>query len=89
MSVAPKKANTLPPLCYIRHVTTGATIMVRCGDIGYVPVDTKCSPECLNSRLPRVPTEDEISAMRHGSVMGWQGPGADPEFWRRRRDRTP
>jgi hypothetical protein len=74
MSVAPKRANTLPPLCYIRHVTTSATIMVQRCEIGSVPVDPKCSPECLNSRLPRVPTEDEIAAMRHGSVMGWQGP---------------
>ena len=81
------KTDGLPPVCYIRHVTTDTTVLIRRGETGYVPVDTPCSPECLNSRLPRVPTQDEIAAMRHGSLMGWDGPGADPAFWRRRRER--
>jgi hypothetical protein len=87
MSSSTSKTDALPPLCYIRHVTTGETVMIRRGKAGYVPVDTVCSPECLNGRLPRVPTEDEIAAMRHGSLMGWEGPGVDASFWRRQRER--
>jgi hypothetical protein len=79
--------ETLPEMCYVRHITTGETVMIRRGEMGYLPVETKCSPECLNGRLARVPTEDEIAAMRHGSLMGWEGPGVDPSFWRRQRER--
>ena len=79
--------ETLPEMCYVRHITTGETVMIRRGEMGYLPVDIKCSPECLNARLPRVPTEDEIAAMRHGSLMGWEVPGVDPAFWRRQRER--
>lgn len=78
-------AHHLPPICYIRHVTTGDVVMIRRGEPGYVPVETPCSPECLNARLPQPPTEDDVAAMRHGSLIGWDGPGADPNFWRRRR----
>ncbi len=79
--------ETLPEMCYVRHITTGETVMIRRGEMGYLPVETKCSPECLNGRLARVPTEDEIATMRHGSLMGWEGPGVDPSFWRRQRER--
>ena len=75
----------LPPLCYIRHPTTGETVEIRRGENGYYPISTRCSPECLNARLSHPPTEDDIAAMRHGSLIGWDSPGADPAFWRRRR----
>lgn len=87
MTGSPVKTDGLPPVCYIRHLTTGANVLIRRGEAGYVPVDTLCSPDCLNSRLPRVPTEDEIAAMGYGSLMGWDGPGSDPAFWPRRRER--
>ena len=88
MNGASDERSGLPEACYIRHITTGETVMIRRGEPGYVPVDTSCSPECLNAGLPRVPTEDEIDAMRHGSLMGWDGTGADPAFWSKRRGRT-
>ena len=40
--------ETLPEMCYVRHITTGETVMIRRGEMGYLPVETKCSPECLN-----------------------------------------
>lgn len=85
MTETPQAAgHSLPPLCYVRHVTTGETVQIRRGKDGYHPVDTPCSPECLNSRLPRPPTESEVRAMRHGSIFGWDSPGTDPEKWERR-----
>ena len=80
-------AARLPPLCYVRDPATGETVEIVRGEAGYRPTGTLCSPACLNSRLPHPPTEDEISAMRHGSLIGWDSPGADPEMWRRRRER--
>ncbi len=79
----------LPPVCYIRHVTDGHTVEIRRGEDGWHPANTLCSPDCLNARLPRPPTEDEIAAMTHGSLLGWNTPGADPAVWRRRRDDEP
>jgi hypothetical protein len=77
-------AETLPPLCYIRHLTTGETLLILRGEDGYRHANTLCSPECLNAKLSPPPTEAQISAMRHGSIMGWDRPGANPAFWRRR-----
>lgn len=82
-------AAKLPPLCYIRHPSTGATIAIYRGETGWQPTGTLCSPEFLNSRLPHPPSEDEISAMKHGSIIGWDTPGAGPETWRRQREGGP
>jgi hypothetical protein len=72
-----------PPRCYIRHPTTGETVEIRRGENGYHPVDTVCSPDCLNRHLPRPPAAAEVLAMKHGSLMGWNTPGADPAKWER------
>jgi hypothetical protein len=74
-------AETLPPVCYIRHPGSGAPVAIRRGESGYHPVDTKCSPECLNSRLPVPPTAEQILAMTHGSLLGWDSKGANPALW--------
>ena len=79
-------SQRLPELCYVSHPTTGRTAMIRRGESHYYPVDTVCSPACLNSKLQPPPTEDEIAAMKHGSIIGWETPGANPEWWRRRRE---
>ena len=73
-----------PPVCYIRHVTTGETVEIRRGEDGFRPVATHCSPECLNARLPIPPTVEDVMAMRHGALMGWDTPGTDPARLRSR-----
>ena len=75
-------ATTLPPVCYIRHITTGETVLIHRGHDGYRPAGAQCSAACLNAKPPSV---DEIAAMRHGALMGWDTPGCDPEMWRRTR----
>ncbi len=37
--------ETQPETCYVRHITTGETVMIRRGEMGYLPVDTQCSPD--------------------------------------------
>jgi hypothetical protein len=75
--------NDLPPLCYVRHPTSGETVEIRRGEHGWHPSNTKCSPECLNAKLPNPPTPEQVLAMRHGSLMGWNTPGARPGMWER------
>lgn len=76
-------ATALPPLCYARHPTTGETVEIRRGETGYHPANTKCSPECLNSKLAQPPTPEQVLAMKHGSLMGWDTKGANPAMWAR------
>jgi hypothetical protein len=75
--------TALPPLCYVRHPGTGETVQIRLGQNGWHLANTTCSPECVNAKLPRVPTSAEVLAMKHGSMMGWDTPGANPEMWKR------
>lgn len=75
--------GTLPPLCYIRHPETGETVAILRGESGWHPANTRCSPECLNARLAHPPTPEQVLAMKHGSLMGWDTPGADAAKWRR------
>lgn len=76
-------AEALPPLCYVRHPTSGETVVILHGEDGYRTLGTLCSPECLNAKLSPTPTEAQINAMKHGSMFGWDTPGAKPTFWRR------
>lgn len=84
MKTPASAAAALPPLCYVRHPTSGETITIFRDEDGYRPAATLCSPECLNSKLVPPPTEPQINAMKHGSMFGWDTPGARPEFWERR-----
>ncbi len=84
---APRHGSTpadLPPLCYVRHPTSGETVVILQGEDGYRTLNARCSPECLNATLSPPPTEAQLNAMKHGSMLGWDTPGADPAFWQRR-----
>ena len=87
MTRATHAAEPLPPLCYVRHPTSGETVAILLGEDGYRPANTLCSPECLNAKLTPQPTGAQINAMKHGSMFGWDTPGANPAFWRRRPER--
>ena len=71
-------SEKLPPLCYIRHLTSGETVLIRGGVDGWEPANTACFPACLNTKFDRVPMPAEI--LKHGSIMGWNAPGCDPAF---------
>ncbi len=84
MTRANNAAEALPLLCYVRHPTSGATVAILLREDGYRPANTLCSPECLNAKLMPQPSEAQINAMKHGSMFGWDTPGANPAFWRSR-----
>jgi len=68
----------LPLRCYARHPTTGETIMLVRGQLGFWPADTAAAPEGLNADLADPPTTAQTQAMLTGSMFGWHVPGADP-----------
>ena len=78
-----RAASPLPPICYIRHPETGETVEIRRGEAGWHPADTRCSPACLNARLAHPPTPEQVLAMKHGSIIGWDTPGENPAMWKR------
>ena len=79
----PQATTGLPRLCYIRHPETGETVEIRRGENGWHEANTRCSPECLNARLAHPPTAEQVLAMKHGSIIGWDSPGANPKRWKR------
>jgi hypothetical protein len=83
MPDARDSASPRPPLCYIRHPETDATVIIIRGEPGWRPAHTKCSPGRLNAKLTHPPIPEQILAMKHGSLIGWDTPGASPAVWRR------
>jgi len=70
----------LPPLCYARQPSTGATILIVRGEPGYHLVETSLTPEQLNTALAEPPTDAHVQALLFGSMFGWHVPGADPAY---------
>ena len=68
-----------PPLCFTRHVTTGAVVLLTRGEGGYNRVETLLTPEQLNAMFCPPPTRRQIAAMEVGSLFGWDAPGAHPD----------
>lgn len=76
--VGPSTVSGLPPLCYARQPSTGATVLIVRGEAGYHPVETSLTAEQLNTTLTQPPTRQQVQAMLVGSLLGWSVPGADP-----------
>jgi hypothetical protein len=74
-------AKALPPVCFLRLRARPATVEIRAGRLGYLPIDSAVHPMDLN---PVDITPAQVVAMRFGSVYGWDIETADPGFWERR-----
>lgn len=74
-------AKALPPVCFIRLRARPATVEIRAGRLGHVPIDSAVHPMDLNQTDI---TPAQVVAMRFGSVYGWDIETADPGFWERR-----
>lgn len=74
-------AKALPPVCFLRLRARPATVEIRAGRLGHVPIDSAVHPIELN---PADITPAQVVAMRFGSVYGWDIETADPGFWERR-----
>lgn len=85
-------AAKLPERAYLpnRHHCTGPhgeppVIGVQRGEVGYWPLYTNLTADELNAPLNITP--DQLAAMEHGSMFGWDTPGADPDYHRKLRER--
>ena len=68
----------LPVRCYAQHPTTGETVLIIRGQLGYWPEGGAATPEQLNAGLPSPPTPEQVVAMLAGSMFGWAVRGPDP-----------
>lgn len=76
--VCPTDPASLPVRCYARHPTTGETVLIIRGQLGYWPDAGRATPDQLNACLPIPPTPDQVSAMLAGSMFGWAVRGPYP-----------
>ncbi len=68
----------LPVRCYAQHPTTGETVLIIRGQLGYWPEGGAATPEQLNAGLPSPPMPEQVVAMLAGSMFGWAVRGPDP-----------
>ena len=64
-------APGLPPLCYARQPSTGATVLIIRGELNCHLVETSLTPEQLNTALAEPPTDAQVQALLVGSMFGW------------------
>lgn len=72
----PSPLSRLPPRCFAQLPSTGETIAIIRGEMGYHPVLTVQTVEQLNATLPNPPTPQQVEAMLAGSMFGWHVPAA-------------
>lgn len=71
--------KNLPELSYYTNELTGEVIGIKKGEMGYYPIKTKATAEELNNSLNITTAQSE--AMYMGSLIGWEVPAANPDFY--------
>jgi hypothetical protein len=67
----------LPAIAYAIAPSTGETIAIRRGELGYLRVSTCLSAEELN--ILYGVSKPQAKAMFAGVMLGWHTPAADPD----------
>lgn len=79
-------ADGLPEMCFTLLPTDGTLICIKRGESGYYPSDWSTSDRAKNRELADYNNEKlgvtkaQEEAMRTGSMVGWDAPGADPAW---------
>lgn len=75
----------LPYECYGVLATTGETIKVKFGKMGYYEQDEEVKMMCADKLNREVYGVDKATAkaMVAGSMFGWDVPASNPEVWRK------
>jgi len=75
--------SKLPELCYGAHITTGETIVIKRGEKGYHDTGYGVQgEEAINSINQRMGvTRQQRAAMEFGSIIGFDVPGCDPDYY--------
>jgi hypothetical protein len=74
-----KMFKGLPEMCYSTLETTGESILLKRGESGYWLLDYIVDEDVMNNRLNV--TKAQAEAMKIGSMISWDCPGADPEMY--------
>ncbi len=69
----------LPPQCASINATTGESILIARGVIGYYPAPVGMDVDRYNERHSVTAAQRE--AMEAGSIFGWEIPAADPRTY--------
>ncbi len=68
-------------MCATYHLTTKEPILIFRGERGYTPIKDPSSFDAEEFNKSEGITENQVRAMLHGSMFGWETPGADPDFY--------
>jgi len=63
--------------CFVKHLTTGKTVLINRGVMGYTELDeiwSQKDPNELNAEIGV--NKEQAQAMLIGSMFGWNVPGA-------------
>lgn len=80
----------LPETCYSVLPSTGALIVLRCGEKGYYESLADTNDREKNQKIADKEnaslgvTYEQVRAMEVGSMFGWDVPGCDPDIWVRK-----
>lgn len=71
----------LPEECFFKHGTTGETIMIKRGEMGFYPQEKfkYRDPNELNELLGV--SKAQAKAMYMGSMFGWSVPASNPKSY--------
>ena len=77
-------AEGLPEMCFTTLPSTGELICIKRGELSYYPSSWNTDDKQRNEELANYNNErlgvtaEQRKAMEAGSMVGWDGPGADP-----------
>lgn len=83
----PEFTRRLPDLCWAVTEADGKLICIEKGKPGYTPSEWETGDPVRNRRIADYSnqklgvTPQQASAMLHGSMFGWNTPGADPKVY--------
>jgi hypothetical protein len=86
---AKENIQKLPEYCFGVLLSEGKAIKIRVGEGGYYPTlmqPPNCNVEVFVNEVNKGMgvTVEQRMAMEHGSMWGWETPGADPDYWKNR-----
>lgn len=74
-------SDKLPSMCATYHPTTKEPILIFRGESGFTPLKEPNDFNVEDFNKSENITGNQVRAMLHGSMFGWDTPPADPDFY--------